>query len=136
MSNNPNTSSIASPSFSSFGSEVANTSKTNSACKHLWVFFYCIAELAVKPCRSSRTNTRGGFEKSNDTCKTGNKQTQSTRKQTPSKQTHKTPTQTTSGKYHWMVRQVVKKSETPEAARSSHVLNSTRKHKVSLVQLS
>ena len=26
-------------------------------------FFYCIAELAVKPCRSSRSNTRGGFEK-------------------------------------------------------------------------
>ena len=26
-------------------------------------FIYCIAELAVKPCRSSRSNTRGGFEK-------------------------------------------------------------------------
>ena len=26
-------------------------------------FFYCIAELAMKPCRSSRSNTRGGFEK-------------------------------------------------------------------------
>ena len=27
------------------------------------LFFYCIAELAIKPCRSSRSNTRGGFEK-------------------------------------------------------------------------
>ena len=26
-------------------------------------FLNCIAELAVKPCRSSRSNTRGGFEK-------------------------------------------------------------------------
>ena len=38
-------------------------------------FFYCIAELAIKPCRSSRSNTRGGFEKYHDTCKTGNKNT-------------------------------------------------------------
>ena len=38
-------------------------------------FFYCIAELAIKPCRSSRSNTRGGFEKFHDTCKTGNKNT-------------------------------------------------------------
>ena len=37
-------------------------------------FFYCIAELAVKPCRSSRSNTRGGMRKSHDTCKTGSKQ--------------------------------------------------------------
>ena len=48
-------------------------------------FFYCIAELAIKPCRSSRSNTRGGFEKFHDTCKTGNKNT--------TKQT-KTPKQT------------------------------------------
>ena len=39
------------------------------------LFFCCIAELAIKPCRSSRTNTRGGFEKFHDTCKTGNKHT-------------------------------------------------------------
>ena len=32
-------------------------------------FFYCIAELAIKPCRSSRSKTRGGFEKFHDTCK-------------------------------------------------------------------
>ena len=25
-------------------------------------FFYCIAELAIKPCRSSRSNMRGEFE--------------------------------------------------------------------------
>ena len=39
----------------------------------LYFFFYCIAELAIKPCRSSRSNTRGGFEKFDDTCKKGNK---------------------------------------------------------------
>ena len=39
------------------------------------IFFYCIAELAIKPCRSSRTNTRGGFGKFHDTCKTGNQHT-------------------------------------------------------------
>ena len=95
----------------------------------LWIFFfYCKAERAVKPCRSSRSNTRGGMAKSHDTCKTGNKHKPN--KQTQTK--NKTPTRTTNGKCHWMVRQVVKKSETPEAARSSHVLNSTMKHKVSL----
>ena len=26
------------------------------------LFFYCIAELAIKPCRSSRSNMRGEFE--------------------------------------------------------------------------
>ena len=36
-------------------------------------FFYCVAERAVKPCRSSRSNTRGGMIKSHDTCKTGSK---------------------------------------------------------------
>ena len=35
------------------------------------IFFYCVAERAVKPCRSSRSNTRGGMIKSHDTCKTG-----------------------------------------------------------------
>ena len=24
-------------------------------------FFYCVAELAIKPCRSSRSKTRGGL---------------------------------------------------------------------------
>ena len=96
------------------------------------LFFYCIAELAIKPCRSSRTNTRGGYEKFHDTCKTRNQHT-TKQQNTQNKQTK--PTQPTNGKCHWMVRQVVKKSETSEAARSSHVLNSTRKHKVSLVQL-
>ena len=36
-------------------------------------FFYCVAERAVKPCRSSRSNTRGRMIKSHDTCKTGSK---------------------------------------------------------------
>ena len=36
-------------------------------------FFNCVAERAVKPCRSSRSNTRGGMIKSHDTCKTGSK---------------------------------------------------------------
>ena len=39
-----------------------------------YFIFYCIAELAVKPCRSSRSKTRGGLRKSLDTCKTGSKQ--------------------------------------------------------------
>ena len=37
------------------------------------LFFYCVAERAVKPCRSSRSKTRGGMIKSHDTCKTGSK---------------------------------------------------------------
>ena len=96
-------------------------------------FFYCKAELAIKPCRSSRSNTRGGFEKFHDTCKTGNK---NTTKQTTTPQPNSPKHQQNKqehGKCHWMVRQVVKKSETSEAAQRSHMLNSTRKHKVSLV---
>ena len=35
-----------------------------SGIKKGWCFFfYCVAELAVKPCRSSRSKMRGGFEK-------------------------------------------------------------------------
>ena len=50
----------------------------------IFFIFYCIAELAIKPCRSSRSNTRGGFEKFHDTCKTGNKNmTKQTRKPKP-----------------------------------------------------
>ena len=96
-------------------------------------FFYCKAELAIKPCRSSRSNTRGGFEKFHDTCKTGNKNTtkQTTTPQ-PNSPKHQQNKQE-NGKCHWVVRQVVKKSETSEAAQRSHMLNSTRKHKVSLV---
>ena len=55
--------------------------ETSGSCPH-WtyffffiIFFYCKAEVAIKPCRSSRSNTRGGFEKFHDTCKTGNKNT-------------------------------------------------------------
>ena len=99
----------------------------------LLFFFYCKAELAIKPCRSSRSHTRGGFEKFHDTCKTGNKNTtkQTTTPQ-PNSPKHQQNKQE-NGKCHWMVRQVVKKSETSEAAQRSHMLNSTRKHKVSLV---
>ena len=39
----------------------------------LSLFFYCVAERAVKPCGSSRSNSRGGMTKSHDTCKTGSK---------------------------------------------------------------
>ena len=48
-------------------------------------FFYCIAELAIKPCRSSRSNTRGGFEKFHDTCKKETKHDK-TNKKTQTKQ--------------------------------------------------
>ena len=68
-------------------------------------FFYCIAELAVKPCRSSRTDTRS------NPMTLAKQETNKTQSKRTSKQTNKTPTQTTSGKCHWMVRQVVKKSE-------------------------
>ena len=58
------------------------------------------------------------------------KTTQQTKKQT-NKQAN-TPTQTTSGKCHWMVKQVVKKRETPEAlmcwtprGRIRHLLSSS-----------
>ena len=48
-------------------------------------FFCCIAELAVKPCRSSRSKLRGEFGIPN-TCKTGNKNT--TKQQTPPNPKH------------------------------------------------
>ena len=95
-------------------------------------FFYCIAELAIKPCRSSRSKTRGGLRDS----MTLAKRKQNTTKQTTKPKQNSPNTNTNKqkhGKCHWMVRQVVKKSETSEAAQRSHMLNSTRKHKVSLV---
>ena len=57
------------------------------------IFFYCIAELAIKPCRSSRSNTRGGFEKFPDTCKTGTK-TRQNKQETQTKQKKKPNTNT------------------------------------------
>ena len=66
-------------------------------------FFYCKAERAVKPCRSSRSSTRGGMRKSHDTCKTGNKH------QNPSNKKPTTKQKTTGGKCQWMVRHVVKR---------------------------
>ena len=53
-------------------------------------FFCCIAELAIKPCRSSRSKLRGEFGIPN-TCKTGNK---NTTKQTPPNPKHNTKQKT------------------------------------------
>ena len=69
----------------------------------------------------SPANTRGGFAKFHDTCKTGNK---NTTKQTTTPQPNSPKHQQNKqehGKCHWMVRQVVKKSETSEAAQRSHL---------------
>ena len=67
-------------------------------------FFTAKPELAIKPCRSSRSNTRGGFEKFHDTCKTGNKNTtkQTTTPQ-PNSPKHQQNKQE-NGKCHWVVR--------------------------------
>ena len=54
-------------------------------------FFCCIAELAIKPCRSSRSELRGEFGIPN-TCKTGNKDT--TKQQTPPNPKHNTTQKT------------------------------------------
>ena len=54
-------------------------------------FFCCIAELAIKPCRSSRSKLRGEFGIPN-TCKTGNKNT--TKQQTPPNPKHNTKQKT------------------------------------------
>ena len=54
----------------------------------LQFFFYCAAERAVKPCRSSRSNTRGGMIKSHDTCKTGSKHQNPNKQATTSKNTN------------------------------------------------
>ena len=56
-----------------------------------WFFFCCIAELAIKPCRSSRSKLRGEFGIPN-TCKTGNKNT--TKQQTPPNPKHNTKQKT------------------------------------------
>ena len=61
---------------------------------HRWrrlSFFFCIAELAIKPCRSSRSKLRGEFGIPN-TCKTGNKNT--TKQQTPPNPKHNTKQKT------------------------------------------
>ena len=56
-----------------------------------FTFFCCIAELAIKPCRSSRSKLRGEFGIPN-TCKTGNKNT--TKQQTPPNPKHNTKQKT------------------------------------------
>ena len=58
-------------------------------------FFCCIAELAIKPCRSSRSKLRGEFGIPN-TCKTGNKNT--TKQQTPPNPKHNTNKKQKTGK--------------------------------------
>ena len=57
----------------------------------IFFFFCCIAELAIKPCRSSRSKLRGEFGIPN-TCKTGNKNT--TKQQTPPNPKHNTKQKT------------------------------------------
>ena len=67
-------------------------------------FFYCVAERAVKPCRSSRSNTRGGMINPMTLAKQeANTKTQTTNTKTTNKQ------KTTGGKCQWMVRHVVKR---------------------------
>ena len=51
--------------------EMFQSNRCKEPCNGKIFFFYCVAERAVKPCRSSRSNTRGGMIKSHDTCKTG-----------------------------------------------------------------
>ena len=53
-------------------------------------FFCCIAELAIKPCRSSRSKLRGEYGIPN-TCKTGNKNLKATNTPKPKTQ-HNTKT--------------------------------------------
>ena len=75
--------------------------------RHLF-FFYCIAELAIKPCRSSRSKTRGGLRNSTTLAKRKQNTTKQTTKPKPNSPNTNTNKQK-HGKCHWMVRQVVKK---------------------------
>ena len=68
-------------------------------------FFCCIAELAIKPCRSSRSKLRGEFGIPN-TCKTGNKNT--TKQQTPPNPKHNT-TQNKKPASVWNVKREVRR---------------------------
>ena len=72
--------------------------RVKSELKVILAFFYRIADRAVKPCRSSRSTTRGGTVKDPLTlAKQENKQTQTP--QTKQSQTkHKTAKPPTSGK--------------------------------------
>ena len=64
---------------------------TSRAYDREFFFFCCIAELAIKPCRSSRSKLRGEFGIPN-TCKTGNKNP--TKQQTPPNPKHNTKQKT------------------------------------------
>ena len=69
----------------------AEARKREEVAKDRVFFFCCIAELAIKPCRSSRSKLRGEFGIPN-TCKTGNKNT--TKQQTPPNPKHNTKQKT------------------------------------------
>ena len=73
------------------GSTVARTWHMSPCVTSIHFFFCCIAELAIKPCRSSRSKLRGEFGIPN-TCKTGNKNT--TKQQTPPNPKHNTKQKT------------------------------------------
>ena len=92
-------------------------------------FFCCIAELAIKPCRSSRSKLRGEFEIPN-TCKTGNKNT--TKQQTPPNPKHNTKQNT--GKC--LECETRGEKRVKRSKRSNALICRTlwRKHEVSIVQ--
>ena len=71
--------------------ERPSVSYTKVISKVAFFFFCCIAERAIKPCRSSRSKLRGEFGIPN-TCKTGNKNT--TKQQTPPNPKHNTKQKT------------------------------------------
>ena len=75
-------------------------------------FFNCVAERAVKPCRSSRSSKRGGMTKSNDTCKTGSKHQNPSNNNNNNNNNNNTPTN--SGKCQWMVRHGEQKVKRPK----------------------
>ena len=80
-------------------------------------FFYCIAELAIKPCRSSRSNMRGEFGIPKHLQNRKQKHDKATT--TPKPQTPTTTNKDTASV--WKVRREVKKCETSEAAQRTHM---------------
>ena len=90
---------------------VQMTHSRNSSTSTAWLhelFFYRIADRAVKHCRSSRSTTHGGMVRNPLTlAKQGNKQTQTPQTKT-SKANHKHNQTPTSGKCQGRVKQMVK----------------------------
>ena len=80
-------------------------------------FFYCIAELAIKPCRSSRSNMRGEFGIPKHLQNKKQKHDKATT--TPKPQAPTTTNKDTASV--WKVRREVKKCETSEAAQRTHM---------------